>query len=404
MEFTNVLVVKNAREHGVNNLYVTNGKYSVKSFDKIQADCAGLVAYPSLINIHDHLVGNWVPKGAPSRPYSNTNIWVEELNDSEPVKERDKYLKKPVGHLLEEAGLDLAMLGVYKNIFSGVTIIQDHVPRQKEEYYQSFPIKVISDFQQGHSITGKNWWGGDELSEEMKKTKGKMPFIIHLAEGIDDLARSEFSGLVDQGLLKSNSILVHCTALTPEQFKQLKAAGASIAWCPNSNIYLLGITLDIDTVLKLGINICLGTDSTLSGSTNLLKEIIYTKQTFPEISNETLFKMVTENPARALMLDTYKGMIEPDVDANLLLTRMNKKDPYENFVTLNTCDIELLMYVGKPIFGKIEYLKYFSWNAKDYHLFECNDCKMFVTGHPEEILKKIEKKLGYKKHFDYLPF
>ncbi|HHI88305.1 MAG: hypothetical protein B1H05_01400 [Candidatus Cloacimonas sp. 4484_140] len=404
MEFSNVLIVKNAKEHRVNNLYVTNGKYSDKSYDKIQADCTGLVAYPSLINIHDHLVGNWVPKGAPGRPYSNTSIWVEELNESDPVKERDKYLKTPMSHLMEEAGLDLAMLGVYKNIFSGVTIIQDHVPRQKEEYYQSFPIKVISDFQQGHSITGKNWWGGDELSEEMKKTKGEIPFIIHLAEGSDDLARSEFDGLVEQGLLKNNSILVHCTAITTEQFKQIKAAGASIAWCPNSNIYLLGITLDIDTVLKLGINICLGTDSTLSGSTNLLKEIMYTKQTFPEISNKTLFKMVTENPAKALMLDTYNGKIEPDIDANLLLTRMNKKDPYENFVTLNACDIELLMHVGKPIFGKVEYLKYFSWDAKDYYLFECNDSKMFVTGHPEDILKKIEKKLGYKKHFDYLPF
>ncbi len=404
MEFTNVLIVKNAKEHGVNNLYVTNGKYSDKSYDKIHADCTGLVAYPSLINIHDHLVGNWVPKGAPGRPYTNTNIWVKELDDSDPVKERDKYLKTPMSHLMEEAGLDLAMLGVYKNIFSGVTIIQDHVPRQKDEYYQSFPIKVISDFQQGHSITGKNWWGGDELSEEMKKTRGKIPFIIHLAEGSDDLSRGEFDELVEQGLLKSNSIFVHCTALTTEQFKQLKATGASIAWCPNSNIYLLGITLDIDTVLKLGINICLGTDSTLSGSTNLFKEIIYTKQTFPEIPNETLFKMVTENSAKALMLDTYKGKIEPDVDANLLLTRMNKKDPYENFVTLNTCDIELLMSVGKPIFGKVEYLKYFSWDAKDYYLFECNGSKMFVTGHPEDILKKIEKKLGYKKHFDYLPF
>ncbi|MBN2017096.1 MAG: amidohydrolase family protein [Candidatus Cloacimonetes bacterium] len=404
MEFTNVLVVKNAREYGTGNVCITNGKFSDKSYDKVQADCKGLVAYPSLINIHDHLVGNWVPKGAPSRPYKNTSVWVEELNDSEPVKERDKYLKSPVGHLLEEPGIDLAMLGVYKNIFSGVTIVQDHVPRQKDEYYQAFPIKILSDYQQGHSINGKNWWGGDELAEEMKKTKGKVPFIIHLAEGSDDLARSEFVGLVDQGLLKKNSILVHCTALTTEQFKMVKEIGASIAWCPNSNIYLLGTTLDIDTVLRLGINICLGTDSTLSGSTNLLKEIIYTKQNFPEISDKMLFKMVTENPAKALMLDSYHGMIEEDSDANLLLTKMNKKDPYENLVSLTMCDIELLMYVGKPIFGKVEYLKYFAWDAKDYYLFECNDDKMFVTGHPEEILKKIEKKLGYKKHFDYMPF
>jgi hypothetical protein len=30
--------------------------------------------------------------------------------------------------------------------------------------------------------------------------------------------------------------------------------------------------------------------------------------------------------------------------------------------------------------------------------------KAFIIGHPDEILTRIEKKLGYKKHFDYLPF
>ena len=404
MEFTNVLIVKDAKAHTIGNLFITNGKFSDKSYDKIQADCSGLVVYPSLINIHDHLVGNWVPKGAPSRPYPNTSIWVDELNESESVKERDKFWKSNLHELLKDNGLDLALLGAYKNIFSGVTIVQDHVPRQQDAYYQAFPIKVISEYQQGHSITKENWWGGEELPEEMKKTAGKIPFIIHLAEGSDELARSEFDGLVDLRLLKNNSILVHCTALTEEQFKQVKAAGASIAWCPNSNIYLLGTTMDIDLVLGLGVNVCLGTDSTLSGSMNLFKELIYTKQTFPELSYSTLFNMVTENPANALMLESYHGKIEPDAEANLLITRMNKKDPYENFVTLNTCDIELLLYAGKPIFGKVEYLKYFSWDAKDYYLFECDENKMFVIGHPEEILKKIEKKLGYKKHFDYLPF
>lgn len=117
-----------------------------------------------------------------------------------------------------------------------------------------------------------------------------------------------------------------------------------------------------------------------------------------------LFKMVTENPAKALMLHTYNGKIEINKDANILITKAKKENPYANLININTSDIELLLYRGRPILGKIDFLKYFSWNPKDFYLFELNSQKMFVIGHPEDILNKIEKKLGYRKHFDFIPF
>ncbi|MCK4357192.1 MAG: amidohydrolase family protein [Candidatus Cloacimonetes bacterium] len=404
MEFSNLLVVKNWKNNGLGKICLTDALISEKSDDNIIIDCKGLIAYPSLINIHDHLVGNWIPKGAPNRPYKNTSIWVEDMKKSESVLERSNFWKSSIDDLTKNNGIAMAMLGVYKNIFSGVTIVQDHIPNQKNAYYKAFPIKVISDYRQGHSITLKNWWGGGELEEEMKMTKGKIPFIIHLSEGIDEVAKSEFSELEKLGLLKNNSILVHCTALTKTELKKVNDIGASIAWCPNSNIFLLDTTLDFKTVFDLNINLCIGTDSTLSGSINILKELIYTKQTFTQIPFSMLFKMVTENPAKALILDNYNGRIEINRDANLLITKKLKENPYENLLNIDTPDIELLLYRGKPIFGKADFLKYFTWNPKDFYLFELNSQKMFVIGHPEDILNKIEKKLGYKKHFDYLPF
>ncbi len=248
MKFSNLLVVKNWKESGLGSISIKGNIISKESDDNIIVDCKGLVAYPSLINIHDHLVGNWEPKGAPNRPYQNTSIWVKDMKSSTSVLERNKFWESDLVDLTSNDGIAMAMLGVYKNIFSGVTIIQDHIPKQKNEYYKNFPIQVVSEYRQGHSITLQNWWGGGKLTDEMKETHGEIPFIIHIAEGTDEEAKLEFSELENMDLLKKNTILIHCTALTKPELKKVSDAGASIVWCPNSNVFLLNTTLDYKTV------------------------------------------------------------------------------------------------------------------------------------------------------------
>ncbi|MBC8313818.1 MAG: amidohydrolase family protein [Candidatus Cloacimonetes bacterium] len=404
MKFSKLIVVKNWKRYKSGSICITDGFFSEKSNDKINIDCNELIAYPSLINCHDHLVGNWLPKTAKNRPYKNTSVWVEDMKTSGSVIERNKFWTGNLSNLMENDGICMAMLGIYKNIFSGVTIVQDHIPVQNDEYYQSFPIEVISQYRQGHSITLGNWWGGMSLEDEMAETHNKIPFVIHLAEGIDDSAKSEFVALERMNLLRQNSLLVHCTAFTKSELKKIKDVDANIAWCPNSNIFLLDTTLDIDTILDLDINISLGTDSTLSGSINLLKELLFTKKLFSQLTPQLLFKMVTENPAKALKLKNYNGKIEIGKDANLLLTKKVTENPYENLLNIESKDIMLLLYRGIPIYGCVDFLKYFSWEAKNYFMFETDEEKMFVIGHPEEILMKIYKALGTQKHFDYIPF
>ena len=405
MEFTDLIIAYDHKNRSFGSIFVNNKLFSNSSDDAIEVNCKDLMAYPALINIHDHLVGNWLPRVAPNRPYTNTSQWVKEMRDTEPLQERKKFWKtNDLSDLTIGNGIEMALLGVYKNIFSGVVIIMDHLPVQKDEYYDSFPVNVVSNYRQGHSVGLENWWGGDELEEEMKKTHERKPFVIHLSEGTDTPAKSEFKKFVKMELLKKNDILVHCTALEKSEFNQVAQKKAKIAWCPNSNIYLLGTTLDYKTALNLGINISLGTDSTLSGSLNILEELIYTHTNFPDIAYNQLFKMVTENPAEALMLKNYNGKIESGKDANLLLTKKHFDDPYKNLANLDIEDIELLLYKGKPVCGRIEFLKYFSWDAKKYYLFDYKESKRFVIGHPEKILSQIEKTLGYKKELDYLPF
>jgi hypothetical protein len=405
MKFSNLLVVYDWQRYAHGDIYVIDGLFSKESKSKIAVDCSGLVAYPSLINANDYLVDNWLPKAAPHKPYKNMREWLQDIQDSAPVLERSKFWKgQDYTDLTKENSFNLAQLGMYKNIFSGVTVLLDHVPHQKEAYYQAFPINIVSKYKQGYSESMKEWWGVQNMDETMEENEAKMPFVMHLTDGIEEENITEFDKVEKLDLLKPNSVFVHCLLLKDEHFKKIADAGTSVVWCPNSNNFLFEKTMDIDSALTNNVNVCIGTDSTLSGSINLLKEILYIKKSFPKISSPQLFKMVTENPAHALKLGNYNGKIEEGKDANLLITKRVSENPYENLCNIETADIQLLLYQGQPIYGKVEFLKYFSWDAKAFYLFNLGADKMFIIGHPNEILTRIEKKLGYKKHFDYLPF
>ena len=361
-------------------------------------------AYPPLVNSHDHLVGNWYPKAGPNAPYINSHIWVNDMKLAESVKERSNFWRNNGDFNLanDEGAKTLALLGAYKNIFSGVGIVQDHIPRQEQAYYSFFPIRVIKEYRQCHSITMGNWWGGKTPQEEMKLTKGRIPFIIHVGEGTDPRTKKEFSELLDLGLVKDNILMVHCISLTRDELKKCADLNASICWLPNSNHFLIGKTLDIYTCLELGVNVCLGTDSALTGSKNLLSEIEYAHRMFPKIPAKTLFEMVTVNALKALKLSKNTLKMNSKTD-KILLTDVLDDNPYENIPKLKMNNIQLLMTEGRPIYGDESLLRSFEVDTNEYHLFKSEGRKKFVYGHPEKLLKQIEDKLGYKKEFPYIP-
>ncbi|HHE38923.1 MAG TPA: chlorohydrolase, partial [Candidatus Cloacimonetes bacterium] len=146
-------------------------------------DCSDKFSYPPFINGHDHLIGNWYPRSGDNRPYPNSDVWVEDMKNSKSYLERNKvWINDGKFDLTKGTANLLTSLGIYKNIFSGCHAVQDHGPNQIDEYYEQFPINVIREYRQCHSIELGNWWGGKSAKEEWEDTKGQMPFIIHLAE------------------------------------------------------------------------------------------------------------------------------------------------------------------------------------------------------------------------------
>ena len=365
----------------------------------------GCYAYPPFINSHDHLIGNWFPRAGNTDLYPNAHIWVNDMVESDSVKERDKiWVNALPMNFYKGNGKLLAQLGAYKNIFSGVNAVQDHSPNQQPEYYDMFPINVIRNYRQCHSLGLGNFWGGEDPVKEWESTKNKMPFILHLAEGLGETVDNEFQQLKELNLLQNNTLIIHGIALKENEIEECAQRGTSICWCSFSNIFLIGKTLDIESCLKYGVNVVIGTDSTLSGSANLFEEMRFAHKTCPSIKPETLLKMVAGNARKALFLPEEYGKIKQEANENILLMKVKTEDPYENVLKSDPDDILLLMEKGRPLFGQKNMLKYFNVNERDYFFYKKKQEEYFVIGHPEHIMSQIDSILGYKKKLPYLPF
>jgi hypothetical protein len=363
------------------------------------------IAYVPLINSHDHLVGNWVPKAGDKRPYPNSHIWVEDMKQSFSFRERNQYwLNDGSFDLLQPTAHSVAKLGAYKNLFSGCGIVHDHGPNQQDAYYDPMPIIVPKRFRQCHSITLGNWWGGGTPEEEMALTQGKMPFIIHLGEGTDEVTHGEFALLEKRGLLHANTLMIHGIAFSKKEIETIAKVGASVCWCPGSNFYLIGKTFDIASAMVANANVVIGTDSTMSGEISLIAEFEVIREHFPQIPLKELYRMVTVNAAKALYLDPAYATLNPANPRNLLILDQMESDPFENLLAMEMMGIKLLIVDGVPRYGDSEYLDLLDTGGNEYTIFRTGNREKFVIGDPMEINDQIDNALGYHKDFPFLPF
>ncbi|MBN1111422.1 MAG: amidohydrolase family protein [Bacteroidales bacterium] len=112
-----------------------------------------------------------------------------------------------------------------------------------------------------------------------------------------------------------NLLLVHAVFLTSEKLKQLfntyNQNKIFVVLCPLSNKYIGNNIFNLDDLLTVTSNICIGTDSLASNTDlSILSEIIELSNVFPEVSLEQLLSFATINGARALNIDSLFGSIE----------------------------------------------------------------------------------------------
>ena len=402
----NGIIVSSGKKSGAGDLGVSGEKIvSLGSAGNGPAfDLKGKsFVYPSLINTHDHLQGNYRPAIGPKKGtfYLTWQPWDNDLKASATFTERSKMSRE-----------ELYTLSSYKCIFSGVTTVNDHFPQAiNGNILPKLPVRAILEYGLAHEITSYDLkWGDGVDVEHERAVKNKWPFITHLSEGFDNEAMHSVENLEKLGILDNHCLFVHCIGLSDADIKKIASAGASVSLCPGSNMLMFNVTAKIRKMLKARVNLTLGTDSSASGPSNLLEEmknirLFYQNMYGEDLSPKTIFEMVTVNAAKSFWMQDRIGALDIGKLGDILVLKGRKDDPYENLVCASMKDIELLVLAGKPIYGERRFLDIFGGKLPPgYTEIVVGKKPMFVIGDPASLYREIRKRTGFRKVLDFLPF
>jgi len=370
---------------------------------KIVIDLRGQsYVYPSLINTHDHLQGNYRPPVGPKPGtfYLTWLPWDNDLKASDTFKERSQLTRE-----------DLYALSGYKCLFSGVTTVNDHFPQKiNSAILPTLPIRAILEYGLAHECSSYDLKWGDGIEIEHKRAvDNKWPFITHLCEGFDDESMRGIETLEKLKVLDKHCLLIHCISLSDADIKKVAKAGASVSWCGFSNMFMFNVTAKVRKMIKAGVNVTIGTDSSATGSANLLAEMKYDRNLYRSMYGEDLparkmFEMVTHNAAKAFWMDDRIGTLDEGKLGDIVVLKAGNDDPYENFVNASMENIELLILAGMPIYGEMRFLDILGGSLPSgYTQIKVSGRPMFVKGDPAGLYREVRRKIGFKKVLDYLP-
>jgi 5-methylthioadenosine/S-adenosylhomocysteine deaminase len=310
----------------------------------------GKLAIPGLINGHTHLAMTLLRGYADDMelmPWLQEKIWPLEAK----INEEDVRWG--------------VKLGCLEQIRFGITCYSDmyYFPdataqATKEMGLRSFLSGVVFDMKPellGQVEPFIRRWKGDDLitpavgphaaytcsEETLQKAKeiadrhGSM-IHIHLSETREEVdgfllskGKSPVEYLDSLGLLNSRLAAVHCVWISPEDCNLLAERKANVVSCTESNLKLTSGIAPLNTMMKAGINVCLGTDGASSNNNLSIFEEMKTTaiaqknayHTPADFSAEQIWHMATENAARAFGLNLG---LRPGAFADLALIDLKK--------------------------------------------------------------------------------
>lgn len=204
------------------------------------------------------------------------------------------------------------------------------------------------------------------------KNPNNSGLLAHLSEGRrnDPYNKVEFEIAKTLDLVVPGMNFVHAVGLNKNDLRYLKKNNVGIIWSPFSNLLLYGETMLVKEALELGINIALGSDWTPTGSKSVLEEVKIAKRFAVKnkinnvLTDEILFKMMTENPAKMIgKFEVNKndgrhgvGSIKPDAMASFIAVEIKNENPYSNIIEATENEVSLVISNGKVLYGNIELL------------------------------------------------
>lgn len=373
-------------------------KSARKAQDAMQIDVSGMLIFPGLINCHDHLLGTYVPRVGDRRPYMNWLEWDNDLKSAPQYAERQQ---------IESS--DLYQLGGFRHLLCGITRVQDHIPHfVRELFAKNMPIRIISDFAMAHSVTSYalKWGDGIEI-EHAKAVEKKIPFITHCSEGFDEETLKSVSTLQSKNALSRQTVLVHGIAFSDKDIELLAENKCNVVWCPVSNLYMFEQTARVKELMDAGVNVCLGTDSPMSGSFSIFEEFRAAREFYRfaygrEIDDRLLVDMLTVNAARAMCLSDA-GEIAEGKMADLLLIDGNTSNPWASLTHADYSDIMLVIADGVPKYGDVAFAPVFDAMKIPYQNLLVKGSRKIIAGDVLGLLGRVRSAVKFNKELDFLP-
>jgi guanine deaminase len=154
----------------------------------------------------------------------------------------------------------------------------------------------------------------------------------HLSENKDEIATTlhlfpEYRDYLElyehYGFVRPRSIFAHGVHLSGSEIQRLKAAGAAVAFCPTSNLFLGSGLFPVEATkeLKRGLGTDVGAGTSLSLGATAAEAYKVAQLRAEPLSTVQLLHLMTHGPAEALELDHEIGGLEPGNYADIAIHR-----------------------------------------------------------------------------------
>jgi cytosine/adenosine deaminase-related metal-dependent hydrolase len=320
----------------------------------VRIDLRDHLIFPGLINVHDHLQLNSIPSLPHDAPFPNSYAWIDAY--------QAHFRRADVALAVRVPSDTRHWVGGLKNLLAGVTTVAHHDPWQAVLDDPDFPVHVLRGAGWSHSLGFGEARDdhppqyGPDVRESFCATPTDEPWIIHLAEGTDEVAAAELGRLDALGCLAQNTVLVHGVGLSSEDVDRVIERGAAVVWCPASNLATLGRTLDPRRLFDAG-RLALGSDSRLSGSRDVLDEL-RVAAAHSDLSSRELLRLITEDASRVLRRPEIGGL-HPGQGADCIIVR-GDGDPYEALLRINRTALRAVVRAGVPVIADPDFAHWFA--------------------------------------------
>lgn len=146
-----------------------------------------------------------------------------------------------------------------------------------------------------------------------------------VADGIERNGKRPMQRLSELGLITPRFVGIHATQLNAEEIRLLAENGANVVHCPESNQKLASGSCPVDSLIKAGVNVALGTDGCASNNDlDMFSEMRSAALLGKLVANDAsavpaheALAMATLNAAKALGLDDDIGSLEVGKQADI---------------------------------------------------------------------------------------